>query len=373
MSTNASSALVYQYYLKQIQNLYLQRNLTNIQSVETLLKQFPGKEYLVYIQICKKYGVEPEKQRSAEDIAAQMIVSPKHDGKVSKWLIDKGYSSYANMQNFRTMKWDVFKSISTEEQLKAQGVQSTDLRILLELIYLETGVKEEVKSTAETLDGPPVRKPTAPEPDFAIGDDCYTKVFKAGEKEVEEGWLKARVMRVNDDNTYDIHVHNAMAHGVAAEAVNVPRKFLKQSVTDAELMPPAPVKKHIDPKKFSRGDRVWVCGLRSHQSYNGLGGTIVVFHEKRYQVELDNGELFAIRPENLFSWDVDVPREAVEEGMSRLGSAGFTKEEDEVLLRDLITRLMRYDTSRSTDHLKLGQFAAGYMIAQRRFLSKGKQ
>jgi len=347
--------------------------VTNIVSVEPLLKQFPGKEYLVYIQICKKYGVEPERERSAEDIAAAQTVSAPDDGKVSTWLTDKGYLIYAKMHNFRKMTWDVFKTISTGEQLKAEGVHSNDVRKLLELIGQENGLKEEAKSTTETLDGPPDQKPTAPEPDFAIGDDCYTKVFKAGEKEVEEGWLKARVMRINEDNTYDIHVHNAMAHGVPPEAVNVPRKFLTRSVSNAELMPPAPVKKHIDPKKFSRGDRVWVCGLRSHQGYNGLGGTIVIFHEKRYQVELDNGELFAIRPENLFPWDVDVPRESVEEGLSRLKSAGFNKKEDEALLHDLITRLMRYDTNRSTDHLKLGQFAAGYMIAQRRFLSKEKQ
>jgi len=345
----------------------------NIQSAEALLKQFPGKEYLVYIQICKKYGVEPEKQRSAEDIAALSVVSPD-DGKVSTWLTDKGYLSYAKMNNFRMMKWDVFKTISTGEQLRARGIKSMDVPELLELIRLEAGVKEEAKSATVALDGPTVQSSSpAPELDFVIGDDCYTKVFKAGQKEIEEGWLKAKVMRINKDKTYDIHVHNAMAHGVPPEAVNVPGKFLKRSVTEAELMPPVPVRKHVDPKKFSRGDRVWVCGLRSHQSYNGLGGTIVIFQDKRYQVELDNGELFAIRPENLFAWDVDVPDESVEAGLSRLKAAGFTKEEDKKILRDLITRLMRYDASRSTDHLKLGQFAAGYIIAQRRFLSKEKQ
>jgi len=372
MSANSSSTIVFQYYLTQIQHLYLQYNLSNIQNTEVLLNKFPGKEYLVYIQICKKCGVEPEKQRTAEDIDAQMTVL-SDDGKVSKWLTDKGFLTYAEMPQFRKMMWEVFKTISTAEQLKAQGVKLQHIQELLTLIRLEGCVKEETKS-AEVLEVSPVQKPTPPEPDFVIGDDCYTKVLKAGQKDVEEGWLKAKVMRVNKDDTYDIYVHNATAHGVPPEAVNVPRKFLKKSVTKAELLPPAPVTRSLpDPKKFSSGDRVWVCGLRSHQSYNGLGGTIVIFHEKRWQVELDNGELFAIRPENLFSWDVDVPKESVEEGLSRLKGAGFTNEEDEELLRDLITKLMRYDTSRSTDHLKLGQFAAGYMIAQRRFLSKENQ
>merc|ERR1719350_896636 len=121
-----------------------------------------------------------------------------------------------------------------------------------------------------------------------------------------------------------------MAHGVPPEAVNVPRNFLKKSVENVKVTPPLPMKRpHPDSKKFSRGDRIWVCGLRSHQSYNGLGGTIVIFNEKRYQVELDNGELFAIRAENLFPWDVEVPKESIYAGLTRLAGAGFTSAEDE--------------------------------------------
>jgi len=367
MSANVNPNMVYEYYLTKIQTLYCQHSLSNIQSVEPLLKQFPGKEYLVYLQICKKCGVEPEQKHTAEDIAAQGM--PSDERKVSAWLSEKGYTNYSELPQFRAMKWEIFKTISKGEQLRVQGVQFEDIVDLLSLIRLEAEPKEWV--TVNAVDEPPAESSPVPESDFKIGDECYTKVFKAGEKDVEEGWLKAKVVRINKDNTFDIYVHNATAHGVPPEAVNVPRNFLKKSVENAKLTPPAPVKRpHPDSSKFSRGDRVWVCGLRSHQSYNGLGGTIVIFHEKRFQVELDNGELFAIRAENLFSWDVEVPRESVEAGVSRMKNAGYATAKDEETLEDLITRLMRYDTSRSTDHVKLGQFAAGYLIAQRRFLNK---
>jgi len=372
MSASANAALVFQYYHTIIQNLYCKHSLSNIQSVEPLLKQFPGKEYLVYLQICKKCGVEPEEQPTSEQIVNKAKeVDESDEGKVSTWLSDKGFERYAKSPQFRAMKWEIFKTITNGDQLRAQGVQLEHIQSLLTLIAAETAEKKEDISIEQPVEEPQSENLPEPESEFKIGDDCYTKVFKAGEDEVEEGWLKAKVVRINNDNTYDIYVLNAMAHGVPPEAVNVPRNFLKKHVDNVKVTPPAPVKRpHPDSTKFSRGDRVWVCGLRSHQSYNGLGGKIVIFNEKRYQVELDNGELFAIRAENLVPWDVDVPNESIEAGVSRLSSAGFAGAEDEEILRDLITRLMRYDTSRSTDHVKLGQFAAGYLIAQRRFLSK---
>jgi len=374
MSASENAALVFQYYHTLIQNLYCQHSLSNIQSVGPLLKQFPGKEYLVYLQICKKCGVEPDKQPTSEQIVQQSkVVEYSDDGKVSSWLSSKGFERYAQTPQFRAMKWEIFKKITLGEQLRAQGVQFEHHQSLLTLIAAENRVKKEAISAEKALDKPQAVKLPEPEPefDFKIGDDCFTKVFKAGEDDVEEGWLKAKVVRINKDNTFDIYVLNAMAHGVASEAVNVPRNFLKRHVENVKVTPPAPVKRpHPDSTKFSRGDRVWVCGLRSHQSYNGLGGTIVIFNEKRYQVELDNGELFAIRAENLFPWAVEVPNESIQAGVSRLTSAGFASAEDEDILRDLITRLMRYDTSRVTDHVKVGQFAAGYLIAQRKFLSK---
>jgi len=373
MSTSAASATVFQYYLTLIQDLYRKHSLSNIQSVGPLLKQFPGKEYLVYLQICKKCGVEPEKQRTAEEIAAQEV-APSEEGKVSAWLSSKGYQRYAEMSQFGAMKWEIFKTISTEQQLRAQGVQPDNIQDLLSLIRHEVAGKTYAAQSEQVLDQPPAAKPSLPQDEFKMGDECYTKVFKAGMDDVEEGWLKAKIMRVNKDSTYDIYVHNAIAHGVPPEAVNVPKQSLKKHVDSVKPTPPMPAKRpHPDSTKFSRGDRVWVCGLRSHQSYNGLGGTIVIFHEKRFQVELDNGELFAIRAENLFSWEVDVPKESVEAGLSRLKTAGFAGVEEEEILQDLITRLMRYDTSRSTDHVKLGHFAAGYLIAQRRFLSNDNE
>jgi len=374
MSAKASSTVVFQYYSAQIKNLYREHNLANIQSVDSLLKQFPGKEYLVYRQICKKCRVEPDKQRTAEDITSEALGQQEEEGKVSNWLIKNGYKTYGEKPQFRLMEWGFFMKISTEEQLQAQGVPLEHIRDLLALIRLESGAKDEEKQAAATPEKPPVEKPSTQKPDFKMGDDCFTKVFKPGENDVEEGWLKAKVMRVNKDGTFDIYVHNAMAHGVPPEAVNVPRHFLEKSVENVKLTPPTAVKRpHPDSTKFSPADRVWVCGLRSHQSYNGLGGTIVIFHEKRYQVELDNGELFAIRPENLFPWDVDVPEKSVEAGLNRLKSAGYASEEEKAILKDLITRLMRYDTSRSTDHVKLGHFAAGYLIAQRRFADKDSE
>ena len=63
-----------------------------------------------------------------------------------------------------------------------------------------------------------------------MGENCYTKVLKIGDKDGDEKWVSARVTNINKDNsTFDIFILNAKALGVPPEAVNVPRSFLKKS------------------------------------------------------------------------------------------------------------------------------------------------
>merc|ERR1719334_1587481 len=108
-----------------------QKNPTGIQDAGALLLQFPGKEYQVYVQICRKCGVQPEKKPTPEELANYPI------GKVSSWLNENGFKKYSVRQGFMTMKWEVFLSTSTEEQLEKLGVSPEDADILLRAILSE--------------------------------------------------------------------------------------------------------------------------------------------------------------------------------------------------------------------------------------------
>lgn len=133
--------------------------------------------------------------------------------------------------------------------------------------------------------------------DFEVGEDCYAKQIGT------DRWLNARITNVSDDNsnTYDIFVYSAKALGVAQEAVNVHREYLKKkSERGLNIAQPAPQKKPSKPK-FQMGDRVEAFGLRSHTTYNGLKGTVLLYvpSERRYQVRLDTHDVIAIKERNV--------------------------------------------------------------------------
>jgi len=367
MAAEASPTQIFNFYYARVIDVISQKNPTGIQDVGDLLKRFPGKEYQVYVQICKKCGVHPEEKHSSEDLAN--FSSGK--GKVSNWLIKKGYNNYAQLHGFVTMKWGTFLSISTTKQLEKLGIATVDADNLLRSIL------SEVCETAKEVDLPiskPERKEAASESDeparkldFEVGETCFTRVLKYSNKDGKEKWVSARVTNVNqEDNTFDIFVINAKAHGVPPEAVNVPRSFLKKSSDHVEVSIPEP--RSADVYKYKTDDRVRVVGLRSHTQYNGLCGTILLVRNGRYQVRLDTGDVFAVRKRNISPEDAELPKEAIEVAIEKIKTAGIADKAQEDALIELMDRLFR--SSPSMDHIKFGEFAAGFFIAKQKILSE---
>jgi len=362
----ASATQIFNFYYTRLLGVISQKNPTGIQDVGALLKQFPGKEYQVYVQICRKLGVQPEKEASPEELANNST------GKISSWLIENGYKKYADLQGFMAMKWGNFLAISTEEQLKELGVTPQDSDSLLRSIL------SEVCETAKEVELPKtkseVKEPTSdPEEleqkfDFKVGEICFTRVLKIGNKDGKEKWVSARVTNINkNNNTFDVFVINAKAHGVPPEAVNVPRGFLKKSsdyVREAVLAPQG-----VIVPKYQAGDRVRVVGLRSHTLYNGLSGTILLYiaSERRYQVRLDTSDLFAIRERNISPDLAELPKEAIEIAKKKVRKAGITDQAQQDALVQLMDKLFR--RSPVMDHSKFGEFAAGYFIAKQKIMS----
>jgi len=370
MSVEPSDSKIFHFYYTKIMDVLFNNDSTNIHNIGTLLRKFPGKEYHVYAQICRKCGVQPEEQPTAKEIAAGPRLNESPTGAVSNWLSSKGFKVYAAHEQFRTMKWETFMAISSEERLQELGVLPRHALSLLGAIHLEASPLEAAKAVALPASKPdrevPASKQSDPGPksDFEVGEHCFTKVVKTtGEKDVER-WLNARVTNVNDDNTFDIIVLQAKAHGVPPEAVDVPRSFLKKSSDHITLALPELRPRHS--ARYIPGDRVLVYGLRSHTDYNGICGTILLHmgKERRYQVRLDTGDVFAIRPRNISPEIIEVPKEALEAGTKKMMEASGSEEvsqEDKEALSDLIVKLMR--NTPTVEHKKLGEFAAGYLIA----------
>merc|ERR1719177_27504 len=76
--------------------------------------------------------------------------------------------------------------------------------------------------------------------------------------------------------------------------------MLKKISETVEVAVPQP-KKKAKRRQFQAGDRVKVSGLRSHKTYNGLCGTVLLYvaSERRYQVRLDTNDVIAIKQRNV--------------------------------------------------------------------------
>merc|ERR1712186_183453 len=201
--------------------------------------------------------------------------------------------------------------------------------------------------------------------DFAVGENCFTKMLAMNSKGGEK-WLMAKVTHVNDDNTFDIFVYNAATYGVPPDAVNVPRKMLKKSTENVEVAVPDPKRKAGKRPQFQQGNRIRVFGLRSHKSYNGLCGTVLLYvpSERRYQVRLDTNDIIAIKQRNVAPPNSCVKEPAVTAGRGKSNGAGTVEKTDEVMLSELMAKLMQDNPS--TDPGKLGEFAAGYLLARQK-------
>jgi len=269
-------------------------------------------------------------------------------------LKTNGFEKYAGFPKLAKMKWEDFLTISIW-QIRELGVSASDEQKLLVSIVKEAEGEREQKTES---------KPKA-KTDFAVGENCFTMVCEkaADEKESDQQkWLKARITHVNDNNTYDIFVYNSGAHGVPSEAVDVPRNMLKKSSVNVMVAVPEPKKKTLDKPQFQQGDRVRVFGLRSHTTYNGMYGKVLLYipGEKRYQVQLDTQDVIAIRKRNVALADErDSYEVAVKYAKKKLRESG--SEGSEHALSGLISKLLEINPE--TEPEKVGEFAVGYLIA----------
>jgi len=296
MSSELTPAQIFEFYHTRLTEVLTQHNPAGLNTVESLLKQFPGKEHQVYIQICKKCSVDPVERPTRDDFDLDGRVKPlvkeeTGDERVANWLSDKGFDRYASKHQFLTMSWDDFFAISTKGRLIELGVLPKDASYLLTAISLERG---EDGIPDKPLESPPIKA------DFEVGENCYTKVVMTSNAGGEK-WLNARVTNVNDDNSFDIFVYNSKAFSVPPEAVNVPRDMLKKLSEKVQVAVPDPKRKSAKRPQFQSGDRVRVFGLRSHTTYNGLCGTVLLYvaSERRYQVRLDTNDVIAIKQRNV--------------------------------------------------------------------------
>jgi len=358
-----TSSQIFQFYESALKEVLSKYNPAGLGTIAVLLKQFPGKEHQVYVQICKKCGVQPRKPPTSEDFVdgvPNFQAKPKGatDKKVSDWLFGNKFEKYANQHQFLTMSWEEFSTIRTKGRLIELGVIPKHAEPLLNAIIRATGGVENAEQA--------MKQESEQKSDFEKGENCYTKLVdgKGGDK-----WLNARITEINENNTYDIFVYNSKAHGVPPEAVNVPRNMLKKSTEDVNVAVPEIKKNATKRAQFQYGDRVRVFGLRSHTSYNNLCGTVLLYvpRERRYQVRLDTNDVIAIKQRNVAP-ENDEAQTAVafESGRNKLKKGGGSKK-DEASLNDLMRKLMSENPD--TDPIKLGEFAAGYMLAKQK-LSK---
>jgi len=350
-----TSAQIFEFYRTRLTEVLTTHNPAGLNTVSTLLKQFPGKEHQVYTQICKKCGVEPVERPTLNDFEDGKVKPLKNepmDERVPMWLSANGFDKYANKYHFQQMSRETFFSIQTRGRLIELGVLPKDADQLLSCL---------VKDSGADIPEKPLEKPKKTA-DFDVGENCYTKVVTSGSKNGEK-WLNARVTNVNDDNSFDIFVYNSKAFNVPPEAVNVPRDMLKKLSEDVQVAIP---KKAPKRPQFQTGDRVKVSGLRSHTSYNGLCGTVLLYvaSERRYQVRLDTNDVIAIKQRNVGPVGGDDKGAAMTHNKKKPKNSGNEQKDDETMLSELMTKLMQDNPN--TDAGKLGEFAAGYLLAKRK-------
>jgi len=363
MSSNLTPAQIFEFYHTRLTEVLKKHNPAGVRTVSHLLKQFPGKEHQVYIQICKKCGVNPlgrptlddfedGKVKPVEDLSARKVGCQR----VANWLIENDFAKYANVYHFQIMSWEDFSTISTTGRLTEAGVIPKDAANLLRAIL-------KLRGSEDISDGkPPEKSPTTS--DFDIGENCYTKVLDANSKGGEK-WLNAKVTNVNQDGSFDIFVYNSNSFNVPPEAVNVPREMLKKLSEDVTLEVPSKRKAAKRPQ-FLPGDRVKVSGLRSHTSYNGLFGTVILYvaSERRYQVRLDTNDVIAIKQRNVGPVSDDDQGPAAQDGKIKPKNLKTVEKDEEMKLSELMMKLMKDNPN--TDPGKLGEFAAGYLLAKQK-------
>jgi len=352
---------MFEFYKARITEVLNKHNPNGLKTVDSLLKQFPGKEYQVYKQMCKMCKVEPQPPTTPAEILAKYS-TPKvvvnQGGEVSRWLSVHGFDSVSKLPRFQLMTMMDFMAINTTGTLIDLGVSPNHSEILLNEILQDPHEKPQMVPQLEK---------SPQKADFEVGENCYTKMMLVNSKGGEK-WLNARVTNVNDDNTFDICVDNAANYGVPPDAVNVPRKMLKKLTENVEIAIPDLKRKAAKRPQFQQGDRVRVSGLRSHESYNGLCGTVLLYvpTERRYQVRLDTNDVIAIKQRNVGAVEkgtYQANQTPLNTGMKSPRRINNQQGHDAVLSA-LMLKLMQDNPD--TDAGKLGEFAAGYLLSKER-------
>lgn len=343
----------FKFYKARLTEVLLKHNPSGLKTVDSLLNQFPGKEYQVYSQICKMAKIEPLPPAAPAEIMEFPLG-------VSQWLIDHGFNSYAHHHQLVKMTMKDFMAINSKGKLIEIGVLPKHADPLLTEILRESYVGSEPLPESEPV------KPMI-NADFKVGENCFAKMMLSNSKGGEK-WVNAKVTHVNDDNTFDIFVCSAASYGVSPDAVNVPRKMLKKSTEDVEVAIPDPKRKNTKRPQFQQGDRIRVSGLRTHLSYNGLCGTVLLYvpTERRYQIRLDTNDVIAIKQKNVRALKKQ------SEPMSDTGKKQIRDVHDQMtddaMLPALMVKLMQDNPD--TDAGKLGEFAAGYLLSKKKLIAQ---
>jgi len=376
---------MFEFYKARLTEVLTKNNPNGLKTIESLLRKFPGKEHIVYQQMCKKCGVEPLPPPTPEDFLPKQPnrvqynnFSPQpqvalNEGEVPTWLRQHGFQRYSSLPQFLVMSLKDFLAITTQVKLIEIGVASAHAGLLLTEIMKDALQQRPVMNQPSPKPGPeavPEPEKPAVKADFEVGENCFTKMLLMNSKGGEK-WLNARVTHVNDDNTFDIFVYNASTYGVPPDAVNVPRKMLKKSTENVEVATPDPKRKTGKRPQFQQGNRIRVFGLRSHKSYNGLCGTVLLYvpTERRYQVRLDTNDVIAIKQRNVGPVQKGddpahhVPLDAGKRNVRRNNE----EESDDAKLSALMLKLM--EDNPHTDAGKLGEFAAGYLLSKKNLIN----
>merc|ERR1719411_426215 len=118
------------------------------------------------------------------------------------------------------------------------------------------------------------------------------------------------------------------------------REFLKKGNESVVVAQPRSDKKKSPKLQFQPGERVKVFGLRSHTTYNGLCGTVLLYVpvERRYQVRLDTNDVIAIKQRNVAPENGDAPKGANDEASKKKKKGGKGPQADQ--LSELMSKLM---------------------------------
>jgi len=137
MSSDLTQGQIFAFYHTRLTEVLTKLNPAWINTIANLLRQFPQKEHQVYIQICKKYGVEPVDRPTIDDFE-DGVVKPLNqktmDARVVKWFKMNNFEKYVDEHFLENISWEEFSAISSKGKLIELGVLPENAARLLNAI-----------------------------------------------------------------------------------------------------------------------------------------------------------------------------------------------------------------------------------------------